>query len=188
MSRPSTATTPRDDHTEPPRRGPAPEPHEITIFVGRTDGAAITVAAATRAPDHARAQSVQVAPSTPAPHPDEPGLAEIAPEGGLVVRLRITPNGPGPAASTDLEIDEVRRIVDHLLTLESARRPGSEQAGTTASPPAEPGARVTVVTAEGTTAGGLRHALASVPAEARLRDFTSDAEVVLVFDQARRPH
>ncbi|MCK9899183.1 hypothetical protein MXD63_03695 [Frankia sp. Cpl3] len=263
MSRPTPDTTPSDDLADLPLRHPAPMPREVTIFVGRVDGAAVTVAATPRPPGHERRAAMHAA-STGQPHareaptgrqpdaewyragrpdayggatrnahdihtkddllrsepenspyrafatygPDEP--AEPAEPGeweeweeGPVVRLRIAPAGPGISAATDLGADEVHRIIEHLLALDSARRsalldaeasfagqadpagPGDE-AGPfrpAARPGGADGTRITVITAEGTTAGGLRHALASVPAEARLRDFTSDTEVVLVFDE-----
>ncbi|MEX5631178.1 hypothetical protein [Parafrankia sp. FMc2] len=270
MSRPTPDTTPSDDLADLALRRPAPTPREVTIFVGRVDGAAVTVAAAPRPPGHERRGAMH-ATATGQPHareaptrgqpdaewyragrpdtyggatrdahdihttddllrgepenspyrafathgpnePDQldepagPGEREEWEDGleeGPVVRLRIAPAGPGISAATDLGADEVHRIIEHLLALDAARRsalldaeasfagqaapagPGDE-AGPfrpAARPGGADGTRITVITAEGTTAGGLRHALASVPADARLRDFTSDTEVVLVFDE-----
>lgn len=214
MSRPNSSAAEHDNRDEisiespygapppPPPGGavglpwqkPGTEPREMTIFVGRLDGSAITIAAAARAPD-----DPAVAHSTV--HADDG--PEDEPDNRLVVRLRIAPAGPGLAASTDLEADEVRRVVGHLVALDSAPRHMTGAAGARApwdvtgghsadehstsgrgsTEAGESGTRITVVTAEGTTAGALRHALASVPAGARLRDFSTDTEIVLVFEE-----
>ncbi|WP_018505266.1 hypothetical protein [Parafrankia discariae] len=165
-STPGPTTAPTDALASPtPPDDTATSPGDTTIFVSRVDGAAVAVTVT----------------------PGSEGRPERGPAGGseggpddaaeVTVRLRIEPPEPGRAAFTDLEPDEIRRIVDHLTTIVSAR-PALFRA---APDLAEGGARLTVVATEGTTAAGLRQALASVPAEARLADFVTDAEVVLVF-------
>ncbi|SQD97128.1 MULTISPECIES: hypothetical protein [unclassified Parafrankia] len=191
------ATGPRDAHSgspsdpaiSPTGTTTAPTdvptfPSDTRIFVGRVDGTAVTVTVT----------------------PGSGGRPETGPTGGsrgahvnsdneitddedtegkeeeVTVRLRIEPPEPGRAAFVDLEPDEILRIVDHLMTIVSTR-PAAFRA---APEPAGGASRLTVVATEGTTAGGLRQALASVPAEARLQDFVTDTEVVLVFGQHRQ--
>lgn len=209
-------TGPRDAHSESPSDPAIPPtdtttsptdiptfPSDTRIFVGRVDGAAVTVTVTPGSggrPEsgptggsrgaHANSDNEiadgevtdsEVAGSTIATDADDEDT-EGDDEEGVAVRLRIEPPEPGRAAFADLEPDEILRIVDHLMTIVSTR-PAAFRA---APDPAGGASRLTVVATEGTTAGGLRQALASVPAEARLQDFVTDTEVVLVFAQHRQ--
>ncbi|MCK9925616.1 hypothetical protein MXD62_00280 [Frankia sp. Mgl5] len=192
------ATGPRDAHSGSPS-DPAISPTDTTtsptdvptfpsdtrIFVGRVDGTAVTV---TVTPGSGgRPESGPTGGSRGAHANSDNEIADDEDTEGddeeeVTVRLRIEPPEPGRAAFADLEPDEILRIVDHLMTIASTR-PAAFRA---APDPAGGASRLTVVATEGTTAGGLRRALASVPAEARLQDFVTDTEVVLVFGQHRQ--
>ncbi|CAI7976253.1 conserved hypothetical protein [Frankia sp. Hr75.2] len=160
-------------------------PSDTRIFVGRVDGTAVTV---TVTPGSGgRPESGPTGGSRGAHVNSDNEITDDEDTEGeeeeeVTVRLRIEPPKPGRAAFVDLEPDEILRIVDHLMTIVSTR-PAAFRA---APEPAGGASRLTVVATEGTTAGGLRQALASVPAEARLQDFVTDTEVVLVFGQHRQ--
>ncbi|ABW15523.1 hypothetical protein Franean1_6179 [Parafrankia sp. EAN1pec] len=193
MGAAAPTTEPRDAHSGSPS-DPAISPTDVptfpsdtTIFVGRVDGTAVTVTVTPCSGGRPESGPTGGSRGTHANSDNkiadsEDTDGEEEEEEEVTVRLRIEPPEPGRAAFADLEPDEILRIVDHLMTIASTR-PAAFRA---APDPAGGASRLTVVATEGTTAGGLRQALASVPAEARLQDFVTDTEVVLVFGPYRQ--
>lgn len=113
---------------------------------------------------------------------DIPGDITSAPE---AVLLSIQSGSCEDPPVARLHPEEARRLADQLMKAADAA-PGEVGVEPTRVAPR----RHAVIAAEGMTAGDLRRALDAVPADSPLRDFVSDAEVVLVFDAEpgqRRP-
>lgn len=146
-------------NTNPPR-SPGGAPPNVVTFLSQLDGTAVSVGPPPGGPPTPDVLLTAQRPGR------EPAVLRLAPdEADRLAELLSAAAGPA-AAPPSLPTD--RGDVDRQPTVRS---------------------RHVVCIAEGSAAGDLRHALALLPARSRLVDFTSDADVVLVFatDDPRWP-
>ncbi len=147
----------------PPRTPGGSAPSNVVTFLSRLDGAAVSVGP----------------------------LPGAAPTSGVVLTAQRPDRDP---TVLRLAPDEAGRLAQLLsaaagVAVGSPPAPADRRGGSDGGGQAAVHSRHVVCVAEGSAAEELAHALALLPARARLVDFTSDTDVVLVFatDDPRWP-
>ncbi|CAJ59598.1 MULTISPECIES: hypothetical protein [Frankia] len=147
-------------NTNPPRTPGGTDHPNVVTFLGQLDGAAVSVG-----PPSGTPPTPEVVLTTQRPHRD-PAVLRLAPD----------------------EADRLARLLSAAACAAAPSTP-ADRCGEDGGGRAAVRSHHVVCVAEGSAAEELRHALALLPARARLVDFTSDTDVVLVFatDDPRWP-